>query len=224
MQSASLRTYGGVAGKDRAAERRGQLLEAGLELLGAPDVAGELTVRGACRQANLTARYFYESFPDRDALTVAVYDGVVTELSAAVLAALDHAPRTARGQASAGLTVVVRSIAEDPRRGRLLFSRALNGSPVVVARRIESTRWFVELFGTQVRAFYGVERDARVDVAAELLVGGLAQVLTSWLDGSLEIPETELVEHCTRLFLAVGGERPTSQALRRIPEPQPRRG
>jgi AcrR family transcriptional regulator len=204
MDSASLRTYGGVAGKERAAERRSQIMEAGLELLGAPDGVGELTVRGICRQTGLTARYFYESFSDREALTVAVYDQVVKELTAAVLDAVAAAPHTAAEQTRAGLAMLVRQIAADPRHGRLLFSRALSSSPIVAARRVESTRWFVELFAAQVRAFYGVERAARVDVAAELLVGGLAQVLTSWLDGVLTIEEAELVDHCARLFLAVG--------------------
>jgi AcrR family transcriptional regulator len=181
-------------------------MEAGLELLGAPDGVGELTVRGICRQTGLTARYFYESFPDRDALTVAVYDGVVEQLSATVLAAVEAAPADVQAKTNAGLAALVGNIAEDPRRGRLLFSRALSSSPVVAERRARSTRWFVELFSAQVRAFYRIEPDARVDVAAELLVGGLAQVLTSWLDGRLDLNEDALVAHCTRLFLAVGGE------------------
>jgi AcrR family transcriptional regulator len=212
MNDQPLRTYGGIAGKDRAADRRSQLMAAGLDLLGAPDGAGELTVRGVCRLTGLTARYFYESFPDRDALTIAVYDQIVAELTSAVLAAVDVAPQTAGDTTRAGLSALVRLVSDDPRRGRLLFSRALGNSPVVAARRIESTRWFVQLFSTQVRAFYGVDPNGRadphVDIAAELLVGGLAQVLTSWLDGVLAVGERELVEHCTRLFLAVGGQDP----------------
>ncbi|GAA3392880.1 TetR/AcrR family transcriptional regulator [Cryptosporangium minutisporangium] len=208
MDSGTLRTYGGIAGADRAAERRVQLLEAGLDLLGAPEGQGEVTVRGVCRRAGLTARYFYESFADRDALTVAVYDSVVAELGAEVLAAVEATPHAAPARTRAGLAVLVRSIAEDPRRGRLLFSRSLGVSPVVAARRAESTRWFVDLLASQVRAFYRIERSPRVDVAAELLVGGVAQILTSWLDGALDLSADELVEHCAELFLAVAGERP----------------
>ncbi|SHN43390.1 TetR/AcrR family transcriptional regulator [Cryptosporangium aurantiacum] len=201
------RTYGGVAGTERAAERRAQLLEAGLDLLGAPDGPGEVTVRGVCRAAGLTARYFYESFADRDALMVAVYDHVVAELGAEMLAAVEASPHAAAPRTRAGLAVLVRSIAEDPRRGRLLFSRSVGASPVVAARRAESTRWFVDLMAAQVREFYRIERTPRVDVAAELLVGGVAQILTSWLDGVLLLTADELVDHCAELFLAVAGER-----------------
>ncbi|WP_035854009.1 TetR/AcrR family transcriptional regulator [Cryptosporangium arvum] len=211
MEDGALRTYGGVTGVDRAAERRAALLAAGLELLGSPTGPGELTVRGVCRHAGLTARYFYESFADRDALTAAVYDGVVADLGADVLAALEGAPRTARERTRAGLAALIGNIAEDPRRGRLLFSRSLGASPVVAARRAESTRWFVDLLTAQVRGFYGVARTPRLDVAAELLVGGVAQVLTSWLDGVLDLGADELTEHCTGLFLALAGERADSR-------------
>ncbi|TQS44721.1 TetR/AcrR family transcriptional regulator [Cryptosporangium phraense] len=208
MTDGTLRTYGGVAGDARAAERRAKLLDAGLDLLGAPDGPGELTVRGVCRRTGLTARYFYESFADRDALTVAVYDGVVAGLGADLLAAVEAAPRTAPGRARAGLATLVRRITEDPRRGRLLFARSLGASPVVAARRAESTRWFVELLTAEVRSFYRIERTPRVDVAAELLVGGVAQILTSLLDGQLDVPADALVDHCVDLFLAIAGERP----------------
>jgi AcrR family transcriptional regulator len=208
MESGALRTYGGVAGTERAAERRAALLEAGLELLGSPTGPGELTVRGVCRHAGLTARYFYESFADRDVLTAAVYDGVVADLGAEVLAALEVAPRTAPAQTRAGLAALIGSITEDPRRGRLLFSRSLGASPVVAARRAESTRWFVDLLTAQVREFYRIDRSPRLDVAAELLVGGVAQILTSWLDGALRLTGEELTDHCTALFLALAGEQP----------------
>ena len=61
----TLRAYGGEGGDTRVARRRSALIDAGLDLLGADDV-GAVTVRGVCRQAGLTARYFYESFESVD--------------------------------------------------------------------------------------------------------------------------------------------------------------
>src|ERR1700677_1447709 len=75
------RPYGGVDAADRLATRRARLLEAGLDLLGGGDAA-ELTVRGVCRQAGVAARYFYESFADKDELVGAVFDWVVADLAA----------------------------------------------------------------------------------------------------------------------------------------------
>ncbi|SFQ53982.1 DNA-binding transcriptional regulator, AcrR family [Amycolatopsis arida] len=210
MESTPLRTYGGVPGADRRAERRAQLIEAGLELLGAAGDAavgeGTLSVRGVCRQAGLAARYFYESFADRDALAVAVYDHVVQELAAVTLEAVEAAPPEAGAKVRAGLGRLVRHVAEDPRRGRLLFSPIL-GSGVLAERRAESTRLFVRLLGLQAREFYGIGGGARLDVAAEVLVGGLAQVLTSWLAGTLRLGEEEVVAHCAEIFLSIAEAR-----------------
>lgn len=122
MESTSLRVYGGITGDDRQAERRAQFVEAGLALLGAEDGEPNLTVRGACKQAGLAARYFYESFEDRDALAVAVFDHVVSEIAATTLAAVKAAEPDPRAKSAAGLRAIVRLIAGDPRRGRLLFS------------------------------------------------------------------------------------------------------
>src|SRR5262245_10972131 len=60
-----VRPYRGIEAAKRLSARRNQLLAAGLDLLGSEehDIA-ELTVRGVCRRAGLSARYFYESFTD----------------------------------------------------------------------------------------------------------------------------------------------------------------
>ncbi|WAL63183.1 TetR/AcrR family transcriptional regulator [Amycolatopsis cynarae] len=200
--SAPLRTYGGVAGEDRQAGRRAQLVEAGLNLLGAADGPQEFTVRGVCREAGLAARYFYENFADRDALAIAVHDHVVTDIATSTLAAVRATPGDARARTQAGLRNLVRKIAEDPRRGRLLFSPAL-GHTVLAQRRVESTRWFVHLLGLQAREFYGLGESTRVELIAQMLVGGLAQALTSWLDGTLRVDEAGLVELATEIFVKV---------------------
>ena len=66
----ALRTYAGEQGDERIARRREQLMDAALEVLGSDD-GGALTVRGVCREAKLTARYFYESFDSADDLVAA---------------------------------------------------------------------------------------------------------------------------------------------------------
>lgn len=202
MSEPGLRVYAGVAGDARQAERRAQLVDAGLTLLGAA-VEPRLTVRGVCTEAGLAPRYFYESFADRDALAVAVFDQVVSDVATRALEAVAAVPPDTRSKATAGLASIVRAVAEDPRRGRLLFSPALD-APVLVERRVASTRTFAQLLLGQVVEHYGVEADPTLAIATEFLVGGLAQALSSWLDGTLEVSEGELVAACLELFLAVG--------------------
>ncbi|MBN6039207.1 TetR/AcrR family transcriptional regulator [Amycolatopsis sp. 195334CR] len=199
METSPLRVYGGVAGGDRQAERRAQFVAAGFDLLG---TEGTLTVRGACKAAGLAARYFYESFADRDALAAAVFDHVVAEIAETTLAAVQSAPDDAHTKVRAGLANIVRLVAEDPRRGRLLFSPKLTLA-VLAERRAASARMFAGLLGTQARVFYGAAKDATLELDTEFLVGGLSQTLTAWLDGDLDFTEEQVIARCTAIFLLV---------------------
>ncbi|MFP5071445.1 TetR/AcrR family transcriptional regulator [Pseudonocardia nantongensis] len=182
----ALRTYGGVNGAQRRADRRAQLLAAALELLGSP--GGELTVRGACRVARVATRYFYESFADRDALAAAVYDQVVAEVGAAAAAAVDHPGTPHVERVRAGVGAIVAVLADDPRKGRVLFG------PEHAARHGETARLFVRLF---------VERQRGPDdLVATFAVGGLGRVLEAWLVGDLDAPREHVVQRCAALLVA----------------------
>lgn len=204
MDHAPLRAYGGVSGDARQAERRAQLIEAGLELLGSREGAPTLSVRGACKQAGLTARYFYEQFADRDALAVAVLDHVVSDIATATRTAVLEAPSDGRSQIRAGIDTIVRKISEDPRRGRLLFSGD-HGIAELASRRIEANRTFARMLAQRAQEFYGVRDGPGLALLTEFLVGGISQTLSAWQSGSLDMPAERIVERCTELFLAVGG-------------------
>src|SRR5689334_2040397 len=132
---ADVRPYRGVQARDRVAERRRRLLDAGLELLGGSDGPPELTVRAVCAEAGITARYFYESFTDKDALVAAVFDRVVADIAATTQAAV--AAAAPGEQNRAGMANIVQAVDGDPRLGRLLFSARL-ANPVIVSKRSES--------------------------------------------------------------------------------------
>ena len=192
------RSYGGVDGALRVAQRRETLIEAGLELMGSTEP--ELTVRGVCKKAGVAARYFYESFTDRDALMSAVYDTVITDIAVSTQAAVDAA-ETERAKALAGIANIVRTIANDPRRGRLLFSSALT-SPVLAEKRRASTTIFIGLLAANAKTFYRLNDSGHLTLTATFLVGGLAQTLSAWLDGYIDVTEEELVAECAAILLA----------------------
>ena len=79
-------------------------MDAGLELLASEKGARTFTVRGVCREAELSSRYFYENFGDGGELAVAIYDAEVLDLTTITLAAMDgihrrHPPgRTGRAR------------------------------------------------------------------------------------------------------------------------------
>lgn len=202
-----MRVYGGVEGDLRRDERRTQLLEAGLDVLGAAEET-PLTVRGVCQRAGLATRYFYESFADRDALAEAVFDTVITDLAQTALTAVTDAPPQAQAKVRAGLAAIVGIVANDPRRGRLLFATSLS-SRLLAQRRLRSAQLFASLLTAEAREFYGLDADSRLAVVAQFLVGGLAQTLTAWLAGDLPVDQPEIVDHCAGVFLAVAARQIT---------------
>jgi AcrR family transcriptional regulator len=201
MTSPEMRAYGGVAGADRKAERRTGLIAAGLDLLGGAE-GDQLTVRGVCKHARLTTRYFYENFADRDELVSAIYEHVVQTVAAAALAAVESAGPEPRDKAQAGLGALIRAVAGDPRHGRVLFS-VTRVDPLLARKRMESSRFFAQLLIGQARQIYGVPDSSELELVAHFMVGGLAQTLTAWLDGSLAVSEEQLVAECAQIFTAI---------------------
>jgi AcrR family transcriptional regulator len=190
------RPYGGVGAADRLATRRASLLEAGLDLLGG-EQSVELTVRAICRQAGLAARYFYESFTDKDEFVAAVFDRVIAELAATTQAAVTAAP--ADEQTRAGMANIVRTIAGDPRVGRLLFS-AQPANAVLVRKRVESSALFAMLSGRHVENALRVPENDRIKAAAHFVVGGVGQTIGAWLAGDVRLGPDQLVDQLASLL------------------------
>ncbi|MDX5311567.1 MAG: TetR/AcrR family transcriptional regulator [Rhodococcus sp. (in: high G+C Gram-positive bacteria)] len=199
------RLYGGRGGEQRQAERRAQLIEAGLDILGGPDGDHTLSVRGVCKRTGLASRYFYENFADRDELTVAVYDHVSQRIAESTLRAVTEAPRDERAVVRAGVENIVREVAEDPRLGRLVFSVS-QANPHLVSRRLESSRMFAGLVTAQAVDFFEVSSTPRLDLAAHFVVGGLAQVLTAWLEGDSPLGQDEVIDACTDFLLTMSSQ------------------
>ncbi len=79
------RPYAGASREARESARREQIIAAGIELFGTQGYRAA-TVGAICETAGLNKRYFYESFATLEDLLVEVYERVVADLRAAVLA------------------------------------------------------------------------------------------------------------------------------------------
>lgn len=198
-----VRPYRGVDAAARLAQRRGRLLTAGLDLLGAEGAeATDLTVRAVCSQAGLAARYFYESFTDKDHFVSAVYDWVVGGIATSTQAVVAAAPPAE--QTGAAMGNVVRTIAEDPRVGRLLFSSEL-ANEMVARKRVESTTFFAILLGQQAEAALNLEANEILRATANFAVGGVAQTISAWLAGELRLSPEQLIEQLRSMLDGLAG-------------------
>ena len=196
-ETSSVRPYRGVNAAERLAARRSRLLAAGLDLLGAEQDVAALTVRGVCRRAGLAARYFYESFTDKDEFIGAVFDWVIADLAATTQAVVAAAP--VHEQTQEGMANIVRTIASDARVGRLLFSTQL-ADPVIVRKRAESSALFAILSGHHAGNILNMSANDRIKAAAHFVVGGVGQTISAWLAGDVQLEPVQLVDQLSALI------------------------
>ena len=195
------RTWAGTTLADRRATRRQQLIDAGIELLGTGDT-NAVSVRAVCRTSKLTERYFYESFTDRDALMMAVYDHVADAARAALVDAIRDVPPDPETVARAAVTAFVELLIDDPRKGTVLLLAPL-ADPALNKRGSELLPTFAVLIHDRLPPSYD-EIDRRL--AASSLVGALTYLFISYLDGTLDVPRDRLIDHCVRMLVAAAAK------------------
>ena len=203
--------WAGVPASERTRDRRALLVAAAGELLGTEGDAAT-SVRAVCRAAGLNARYFYESFVDRDELLGAVYDEVATELAELLAVALLDATDDPTTRLRAGIATVLRFLADDPRRAKVLFTEG-RANPTLAERRRVARQALVE--GTAAmgheelaRAGSGAGADATAvartaEVAATLFGGAMEELAEAWIAGRLGDDLDQVIDDATSLSMAL---------------------
>jgi AcrR family transcriptional regulator len=197
-----VRPYRGVSAEDRRAERRARLIDAALDVLGARGIAN-MTMTAVCTGAGLTERYFYESFRDRQDLLVAVFDACVHELDEAILAARASAGPALVDRMRASTGALVETLTDDPRKARLYAESV--GERALSSRRAAAVRAYAALLADAMRELGGLHEERHrvpLELATLVLVGGIAEAILSWLDGTLVMSRAALIEECARLCVA----------------------
>ncbi|WP_394839864.1 TetR/AcrR family transcriptional regulator [Pendulispora rubella] len=196
------RVYGGLPHLARSEQRRQRLLEAALDAIGEAGIKG-LSLRAVCARAGLTSRYFYESFPDLDALLLALFDSVIDEVTAAAVQAVATAPWEALARSRAGLEAGIHVVSSDHRKAKVLLVSSSGHGPLQQRRREK----LVEVAGVMskiTREFYGAEKITPTDARLTTITfaAGFIELLDEWLSGTLAIPLPRLVDHMAKMFVA----------------------
>ncbi len=193
--------YRGVSAEARAAERRERLLEATLAVWADPDVSTTMT--NVCARAGLSERYFYESFANLDAAQTAVLEQVATEIETTTHAAAEAAGADPSDRAMASVSAFVQLLVDDPRKGRVAIVEAA-AMPSLRPRRAELLRQFAHRTAEAAQELHLSPRSGAEDELAGLLfIGGVAELVTAWLDGAVEASPDELVAAAARSFLGL---------------------
>lgn len=197
--------YRGVSAADRAAERRRRLLDATLEVWSS--AGAKVTMTAVCSAAGLIERYFYESFANLDEALGAVLDEIATEIEQAAEAAARRAEAAGGGPAErvrASVLALLELLGDDPRKGKVAIVEA-GAMPALRHRRTELLRHFAHRSAEDALEVYGVRAPAGTDgeIGGLLFIGGLAELVTAWLDGALEATPEQMVDAATRMYLGL---------------------
>lgn len=189
------RIWGGTTLSERKQARRTALLEATLDLIGESGAAG-VTMRAVCRRANLTDRYFYESFASRDELLDVLYRQVADEFLTP-MTAFAVADDPSRDHALSA--ILVDTVLEDTRKSRLFLvepysSTGLGQTTIAVMPA------FTRLLQDQL--FAHIDDPVRRRLAAVTMASGNAGMFSAWLNGSLRATTDEIVDHLVAMITA----------------------
>jgi AcrR family transcriptional regulator len=191
------RMFKGETAEQRRNDRRGRLREACLDLIGAGGLSAA-TVNAVCAEAGLTKRYFYESYPDRDALLVELLSDLLDGVRYDIIETLAHVEADVEARSLATLEIVLGGLEADRRRARLYVE--CPGEPVLLARRDRAIEEFAELLGTVV----GLDPKAPDErFALFVVVAGVTEIISRWLNGHGTWTREELARATARLGRAV---------------------
>lgn len=196
------RTYGGISAAERSSSRRDRLLAAATAIWGDSGIAS-VTVRGVCKEARLTPRYFYEHFAGREELLIAVAEEVRDKLLAAMVRAGLSSTGPAEIRLRAALEAFFETVADDPRLHRIIASNPDDVS-ALAQRRHEVIGTVAGLVVDYAPAALGFTPDPGLLQRASLFItGGVDQIIEGWLAGAITMTAAELAADCTRMCINV---------------------
>ncbi|MFI1918160.1 TetR/AcrR family transcriptional regulator [Nocardia sp. NPDC020380] len=183
------RSYGGRSATDRVAERRAQLIAAGMAIVGSEGVAA-LGMRALCREAGLSQKFFYESFTGIDELLHAVYAAALSELEQEV------APAAAARDLPAIFDAAARLMEADPRLCRILLVE-----PVADMRLRRHVRETIPVIAVAALGdlVAGSPDDPQVRMRFSALFGAMISLFVEWTEGNLGTDRDAFVRHATNV-------------------------
>src|SRR6202022_2234460 len=128
MATARARQYGGHSAEERRLARRQRLIEAAIHVYGEVGYRNA-TVKAVCEAAELTERYFYESFESSEALLMAAFDPVSHRLIDCLDRIRADNPGSADERCHAVLRTYFQALKDDPGSARLFVVDKSRGEP-----------------------------------------------------------------------------------------------
>jgi AcrR family transcriptional regulator len=163
------------------------------------------TIEHICARAGLSKRYFYESFPDSEALLLACYERCCNEFHDAMVIAVTEAPETIEAQLRAVLCGYFSAIDADQRGARITLLEVLGVSTAVDTAYSAQFQRFASSVEALAGDAFSTSRlpKPQLDVVAQGIFGAITQIATKWLLDHRRRPRAQLIDATYVLVLAV---------------------
>jgi len=198
------RAYRGAPPHQRVEQRRARLVDAGIDVFGTIGYHAA-TIDHICTRAGLSKRYFYESFPDSEALLLACYERCCNEFNDALVSAVANAPETIEAQVRAALSGYFSAIDADERGAKITLLEVLGVSSAVDEAYSAQFQRFADSVELLAGEAFSTSRlpKPQLDVVAQGIFGAIIQIATKWLLDQRRRPRAELIDGTYVLVLAV---------------------
>lgn len=164
------------------------------------------TMRALCAEAGLTDRYFYESFGSIEDLLVAVYEELMGEMQARIVAALQAAGpgQSPEALVDTGLDAFFQQV-EDTAAARVIWLEVLGVSPRVDQVYNRGTRNFADfmLMLSRTIAPQWPVTDEVARVVAMGMIGAASEAAKDWLMSGYQQPREHLVQGIALVFKGI---------------------
>ena len=198
------RNYDGKSAEKRRGERRQQLIETCIQMVGREGYAAA-SLNGICAEAGLTKRYFYESFDGVESLLRQSFRQISNELQQQVIAQIGG-QKTPEAMITAGFRAFFEYIRDNPERGRVFLVESLsvnatrneflgNGGGSVSPFLVATTLQFVD---EEVLPQPVMSAMAQGAVGAAIFVG------QNWIASEFKQPIEELVQAVSEICFGIG--------------------
>ena len=197
------RSYDGKSADARRHERRQQLLQTGIHMIGQNGYA-DASLNAICAQAGLSKRYFYESFDSVDALLTDAFLLISQDLQQAVLSAIGG-QTTPAAMIRSGFRAFFEYLQAHPCRARVFLMEALSvqavrsellgGGGGVVSPFLLATT--LQLLQTERLAEPVLNAMAQGAVGAAIFVG------QNWIANGYTQPVEELVQAVSEICFGI---------------------
>jgi AcrR family transcriptional regulator len=198
------RHYGGRSDAERRAERHERLMEAGLELFGSEGYAST-SIERLCATASVSTRNFYEEFPGREALLVALHDRITQRAMQNTLTALaGFEDEPLRERVGLMVRAYISTTSSDPKWTRLAYVEVVGVSAAVEQHRLMWRERIVEFLVMEAnRAVDRGEAAPRdFQLTAVAFIGAVNELVYYWSMHNRSTPLDDLCAELTRLAVA----------------------